>query len=88
MLARFGQRVASVDPEASHILATREAHRRLQRAMQRLPTDAQIIIELHYWRDMPLKEIAQTVRIAPGTVKSRLGRARTRLRHLLAENGD
>jgi RNA polymerase sigma factor (sigma-70 family) len=49
-------------------------------ALQRLPLDFQISIELHYWEDMSVREIARVLEIPPGTVKSRLHRAREMLR--------
>ena len=79
--------VVDVDPGASQAVVADESRRRLQRAMQRLPMDAQIVIELFYWEELPVNEIAEVVEVAPGTVKSRLARARTRLRELMAEGG-
>jgi RNA polymerase sigma factor (sigma-70 family) len=60
-------------------------------ALQRLPLDFQIAIELHYWEDMSVVEIARVLEVAPGTVKSRLFRARELLRDAivqLASNAD
>jgi RNA polymerase sigma-70 factor, ECF subfamily len=53
-------------------------------ALQRLPLDFQIAIELHYWEDMSVGEIARVLEIPPGTVKSRLHRARELLREHVA----
>ena len=54
-------------------------------ALQRLPLDFQIAIELHYWEDMSVAEIARVLEVAPGTVKSRLFRARELLRDAIVE---
>lgn len=39
----------------------------------------------YYYEDMPVAEIAKTLGVAQGTVKSRLSRGRERLRALLRE---
>ena len=43
------------------------------------------VVVLHYLVDLPVSEIAATLGIAEGTVKSRLSRSRDRLAPLLAE---
>ena len=43
------------------------------------------VVVLHYLVDLPVAEIAATLGIAEGTVKSRLSRSRDRLAPLLAE---
>ena len=40
---------------------------------------------LYYYEDMPVAQIARTLGIPQGTVKSRLSRGRERLRQLLRE---
>lgn len=57
-----------------------EELRLLLRAMQRIPLDFQIALELYYWEDMATAEIAEVLGISPGTVKSRLWRGREMLR--------
>jgi RNA polymerase sigma-70 factor (ECF subfamily) len=54
-------------------------------ALVRLPLDFQIAVELHYWEDMSVSEIARVLEVAPGTVKSRLFRARELLRDAIVE---
>jgi RNA polymerase sigma-70 factor (ECF subfamily) len=41
---------------------------------------------MHYLVDLPVAEIATTLRISPGTVKSRLSRARAHLADVLGED--
>ena len=79
--------VADVEPRASQVIAADESRRRLLWALQRLPMDAQILLELYYWEELPVAEIAVVIEVAPGTVKSRLSRTRAKLRELLAEDG-
>ena len=59
----------------------------LWEAVCALPTDQRTAVTLFYYEDMSLKEIARVLRLPEGTVKSRLNRARTRLRELLKEDG-
>lgn len=49
-------------------------------AMQRLPIDFQVALELYYWEDMATGDIAEVLGVSPGTVKSRLFRGRELLR--------
>ncbi|CEH31890.1 RNA polymerase sigma factor [Aneurinibacillus migulanus] len=53
----------------------------LKEAVTYLENDLRVVIQLHYYEDVPIKQIAELVGVPEGTVKSRLYRART----LLAE---
>jgi RNA polymerase sigma-70 factor (sigma-E family) len=55
----------------------------LYRAVRGLDADQRIAVILRYWNDMTVDEIAQTLGIPSGTVKSRLHRAMARLRTAL-----
>lgn len=50
-----------------------------------LPEDQRLAVMLYYYEDLPVAEIAKTLGIPQGTVKSRLSRGRERLRALLRE---
>lgn len=67
----------------SRVAAARQAQAQILEALHHLPLDLQITLELHYWEDMSIAEIAVVLEIPPGTVKSRLHRARDRLKALL-----
>ena len=54
-------------------------------AVCRLPEDHRIATVLFYYEDMTTAEIAKTLGVREGTVRSRLSRARSRLRTLLEE---
>ena len=54
-------------------------------AVLRLPEDQRLAVMFYYYEDMPVAEIAKTLGVAQGTVKSRLSRGRKRLRALLRE---
>jgi RNA polymerase sigma factor (sigma-70 family) len=60
--------------------AARQELRLLLAALRQIPIDQQIAIELYYWEDLPIAEIATVLEVAPGTIKSRLARAREQLR--------
>lgn len=55
----------------------------LWRSVRRLPPDAQQVIYLRYFLEMSEGEIASTLNVAAGTVKSRLHRALARLRQII-----
>jgi RNA polymerase sigma-70 factor (ECF subfamily) len=55
------------------------------RAVGRLGRDQRTVIALRYWEDMTLEQIAETLGLPVGTVKSRLHYA---LRALRTELGD
>lgn len=57
---------------------------RLLRAWERLGEDHRVVLSLHDVEDYSLPELAQIMDIPLGTLKSRLHRARARLRELLA----
>lgn len=54
-------------------------------AVLRLPEDQRLVVMLYYYEDLPVAEIAKTLCVPQGTVKSRLSRGRDRLRALLRE---
>jgi RNA polymerase sigma-70 factor (ECF subfamily) len=57
---------------------------RLMRAWERLSEEHRVVLSLHDIEDYTLPELAQIMDIPLGTLKSRLHRARARLRELLA----
>jgi RNA polymerase sigma factor (sigma-70 family) len=64
----------------SQIVAHHRDQKLLVRALRSIPLDLQIVIELFYWEEMPLHDIASVIEIPEGTVKSRLHRAKELLR--------
>ncbi|MGO1069866.1 RNA polymerase sigma factor [Lysobacter sp. CA199] len=59
----------------------------LQRGLHRLPAMEREVLSLHYLQGLALDEIAQVLERPLGTVKSRLHRARGRLRHQFDTEG-
>lgn len=60
--------------------AEREDYSDLYRAISRLPRDMRICVTLYYMEGYSVKEIAALLETAENTVKSRLARARKRLK--------
>lgn len=65
-------------------IARQENLERLLMALQELPMDQQLLLELHYWEDLSGKQLAEVFDIAPATSRSRLHRARQALRERLS----
>jgi RNA polymerase sigma factor (sigma-70 family) len=59
----------------------------LREGLARIPLDDQIALELAYFESLSTKEIAAVLEIPENTVRSRLSRARDKLRAALAELG-
>jgi RNA polymerase sigma factor (sigma-70 family) len=58
---------------------------RVARALAGLKSNQRDVLLLHYWADLTHAEIALSLRISPGTVASRLARARRRAQLALAD---
>jgi RNA polymerase sigma-70 factor (sigma-E family) len=63
-------------------------HLALLGALRELPEGQRHALALHYLVDLPVDEIADTLGVSAGTVKSRLSRGRTALAALLADTDD
>ena len=62
-------------------------NRLLRAGLSRIPLDDQIALELSYFESLTTREIATVLEIPENTVRSRLSRARDKLRVILAELG-
>jgi RNA polymerase sigma-70 factor (ECF subfamily) len=62
-----------------------EAHTDLERALRRLPEEFRTVLVLAEIEGMPLEEVALVMACPVGTVKSRIFRAKERLRALLRD---
>jgi RNA polymerase sigma-70 factor (ECF subfamily) len=60
----------------------------LDRAIAMLGERQQLAVHLHYFIGLPVDETAQAMGVSPGTVKSTLFDARTRLRVLLGDDDE
>ncbi|GAB4166558.1 MAG: RNA polymerase sigma factor RpoE [Planctomycetota bacterium] len=73
------------DPEERE--SKKEQIRRMLAAVEHLPEEQRIVVEMCYFLEVPYKEIAEILEIPVGTVKSRLNTAITRLRgHMQRED--
>lgn len=74
------QPLDALERSPSQLVAHHRDQKLLVRALRSIPLDLQIVIELFYWEEMPLGEIAGVIEIPEGTVKSRMHRAKELLR--------
>lgn len=68
------ERAPERPPERPHRLA----------ALRALPIDLQIAVELYYWEDLAIDEVASVLDVPPAAVKSHLARARQEIQAHLA----
>lgn len=71
--------------EAEHIPAPSQKETGALDAVLSLPENYRIPVHLYYYEDLPVAEIARILRLRPGTVRTRLSRARELLRTILKE---
>lgn len=71
--------IAQLEPSLSQAIGRKLLAQRMMHALQRLPVDSQILLELRYVQELTNPEIAALYEIPEGTVKSRLARARRML---------
>jgi RNA polymerase sigma factor (sigma-70 family) len=66
-------------------LARHEQERLLLDALSRLPLDAQLALELYYWEELAMDDVARVLGITTSAALNRIHRARKLLRQRLAE---
>jgi len=74
-----------LDGSPSRVIAKQQEQKLLVQALRQIPIDLQIALELHYWEEMSLADIAGVLEIPVGTVKSRLFRAREIVKERILE---
>lgn len=65
-------------------LARNQEHRHLLEVLRQLPVEQQTLLELHYWEDMEIAQLAEIFEMPQATVRTRLHRARKALRERMA----
>jgi RNA polymerase sigma-70 factor (ECF subfamily) len=56
---------------------------RLKVSLDQLPREDRLLVILRYWRDLPLAEIAEMMRLSPRAIRKRLQRAEQCLKELM-----
>ena len=79
--------IADLNPRASTLAFQKAEQQLLVEALQQMPVEIQIAIELHYWEELSIEEVAQAVEVPAGTVKSRLHRGRALLKDAMQKLG-
>jgi RNA polymerase sigma-70 factor (ECF subfamily) len=79
----FVEDLPSAAPSPEQHYQSKEIGQAIQKALQKLPADLRATIILKEMEELSYEEIAETLRISIGTVKSRISRAREELRRLL-----
>lgn len=78
--------ISPASPEDRSVLA--EEHRAVVTALHQLPTRQREVLVLRYWSGLSEAEIARTLGISPGTVKSTASRGLTALERALDSEED
>jgi len=71
-------------PGPEDAVVSEEARRAVWAALGELPPEQRAAVVMHHMEDLPVNEIAAALSVRPGTVMSRLARAREALRKRLA----
>jgi RNA polymerase sigma-70 factor (ECF subfamily) len=77
--------VRDLSPSPTGVLVRREEQRLLMYALQHIPVDQQIALELTYWEGLSAPDIACVLGIPENTVYSRVRRAKTSLKNALCQ---
>jgi RNA polymerase sigma-70 factor (ECF subfamily) len=80
----MSESIAQLTGSPSREVALRQEQHAILEALRELPLDLQIALELYYWEDLSVGEVASVLEVPEGTIKSRLHRARELLRERLA----
>jgi RNA polymerase sigma-70 factor (sigma-E family) len=70
-------------PAADHDVLIRDEHRAALQAVRALPRHQREVLILRYWSDLSEREIAETLGISPGSVKSAASRGMATLHRVL-----
>lgn len=74
---------AAPDPEETYVRASEQT--RLTQAIAHLPEAQQALLTLRYGDGLSYEELARVLKLGMGTVKSRISRAKEKLRSLLGD---
>ena len=82
----LSDRLEDTKPSPDDHLASKETQKLVRLALARLSPDLREAVILRDLQDMDYREIAATLRVPEGTVKSRINRGRMELARLLSRN--
>jgi RNA polymerase sigma-70 factor, ECF subfamily len=87
LLARWQQTIseASTSPSPLESATIQETRTKIQQAMAKLPPQQRQILELNYYQGLSHNQIAQSLNLTPGIVKSRLRQALIQLKTQLTQ---
>src|SRR5262245_31795620 len=69
-------------------LARHAEHRKVVEVLRALPVEQQTLLELYYWEDMQVTDLAEVFETTPNAIRIRLHRARRDLRERFEALGD
>lgn len=79
----FESQIASGRPGPQETLESRELEKQVREALARLPEKFRAILVLRHFEEMSYEQIAEILDCPIGTVRSRLSKARDRLRQIM-----
>ncbi len=74
---------AELSPGPNTVVVQREEQRVLLEGLRRIPIPDQVVLELHYWEQLSMTDIAEVMKCPRNTVKGRVRRARDRLKRVI-----
>ncbi len=83
--ASLYRRIVHRLPGVGHEVELGPDHVAIVSALDALPQQLRDVVALYYFGDLPVAEVAQTLSIPEGTVKTRLAKARAELAELLSD---
>ena len=79
---------ADESPGTEEQVVAKDERRRLREAISLLPEDQREALVMTQLEKVPYEEAARSLGVSEGTVKSRVNRAKARLREILSEEGE
>ncbi|MCB9662903.1 MAG: sigma-70 family RNA polymerase sigma factor [Alphaproteobacteria bacterium] len=77
--------LADIAPGVATQAAQRAEQQLLLEALRHVPVESQVLLELYYWEELSVGELAEVMDVPEGTIKSRLHRARGQLREAVEQ---
>ena len=78
-----GSAIVDIEPTPQELAESRELHQAVLHAVESLPPKARVTTLLHYYDQLSVREVADTLGMSESAVKNRLHSARARLREVL-----